>query len=151
MVFTSKLFVVLACLSVLRLVVSDNVKVVRIYFALIYNLLSNFECQHVVSNQDDKGGNCITANFLFVCSDKMKTYYTNVNILSLSEDDSDSAITYGIGFSNSCFDRWTMVSQLKITWSKITSEPDVYFRDDQCFWSTEGGHGKSHPLIVPRP
>lgn len=94
-----------------------------------------------MSKEDWKGGNCITIDYYYVCSYNAGTYFSNSNIRTTYVTE-DAKQLYGIGFSNKCHTEIVNVWYIQIKWSKITDLKDVYFRDDQCFWSTSDGNRK---------
>lgn len=100
-----------------------------------------------MSKEGWKGGNCLGIQFdvryAYVCSDPKDKIYNDIHpTIRIRTRDT---LTYRIGFSNQCHLSYASVSDITFQWAQISSAEDVYFRDDQCFWSTEddGPNGNS--------
>ena len=135
----------------------DRITVVRIYSTLIRCILSsNVEFQHVTSlDYIDKDGdfvtkvanskgNCLRLDDTLYCSHPKKLWDPN-GVESTAYINSDDPIKIQIGFVHGCQNFYSAPCESTVKWSAYTRDTkfgDVWFRDDQCFWSLQKGGKK---------
>lgn len=87
-------------------------------------------------------GNCLLLNEDLYCSHPHELWDPN-GVMTTAKFDSQDSVTIGIGFARGCRNIQSVTCQTTVKWSDYTRDTnvhDVWFRDDQCFWSLrEGG------------
>lgn len=89
-------------------------------------------------------GNCLKIDDTLYCSHPKQLWDPN-DVVSIAQINSDDPIKIQIGFVHGCENSLSAPCETTVKWSAYTRDTkfgDVWFRDDQCFWSLQKGGKK---------